>query len=777
MTDFLLPTIVFTVLTAFAPFFVARLKDRAGWILAIGPALFLAVLLKSAPGVLSGGKLTSSVSWISEVGINFSFYVDSFGLTFASLVCLIGAFIIIYSGGYNSHYHYTTRFYVLMLAFMASMVGVVLSDNLILLFVFWELTSITSYLLIGINHEEEANVKAALQALVVTAGGGLVMLMGIVMLGNIAGTLELSELIARGEVIRQHPLYFWTVICFFVGCLTKSAQFPFHFWLPNAMAAPTPASAFIHSATMVKAGVFLLFRLTPVLGGTEIWFRVLTSAGAITMVLGALFSLLRHDMKQVLAYTTISALGTITMLIGVGTEASIVAAFVFMVAHAFYKGSLFLITGMVDHGAGTRDLRQMGGLRKLMPITCTVAFLGVLSLGGMMPTLSFLSKELMLEAALHNHAVEKILPPAIVFTGAAFLAVAIRLFVVPFFGPLKHAEGAHVHEAPLSMWIGPGILTALGVFLGITCAGFGKEVITPVYNDILHGHGHELHFHVWHGVTKSFLLSLTAYAVGVALFFMRRRIFAAFEKVEGITKFGPEKGYDLFMGSIYKVASFQTRIIQTGYLRHYMMVTVLFALLMIGFAMLREHTPIPAFEWEMSYLHEYGIALMIVGGCVLAILANRKLMAIVALTMVGFGVGVVYVYFSAPDLAMTQVLVETLATVMFALVLAFMPPFRPLGTKRQRALNLTVAAAFGTLMSVLTWISFKLQASESISSFFAETSYLKAHGKNVVNVILVDYRGWDTFGEILVISIASIGVVTLLAHSVRTKKGAEVADG
>ena len=450
-----------------APLVHRALGDRAGWALALLPAGLFAFFAGQVGRVTTDGAVLESTPWVPSFGVDVTLYLDGLSLLFALLITGLGTLVVVYAGGYLKGDRDLGRFYLALLLFMSAMLGLVLSSNLIALFVFWELTSFSSYLLIGYKHDYPESRRSALQALLVTGGGGLALLAGFVLLGIIGGgTFELRELMADPEAVRAHALYPAAFALVALGALTKSAQFPFHFWLPNAMAAPTPVSAYLHSATMVKAGIYLLMRLDALLGGTALWTFTLSTVGVITMLLGAVWALRQTDLKKTLAYSTVTALGTLTLLVGLSFEASIQAAVVFLLVHALYKGALFMIAGSVDHETGTRDVLTLGGLRKAMPFTFGAAALAGLSMAGVPPLFGFVGKELAYKAKLGFEGADILLPGAAVLANALTLAAAGIVVLRPFFGALGQTP-RDAHEAPPSMWIGPAVLAAVGLVFGL----------------------------------------------------------------------------------------------------------------------------------------------------------------------------------------------------------------------------------------------------------------------------------------------------------------------
>ena len=452
------------VLALFAPLIYRTLRQWAGGVIALLPLGLTLYFAGFIGRVVAGENLTFSSRWVPSLSINFTFYVDGLSLLFALLISGIGTLIILYASSYLEGHTQLGRLYAYLLGFMASMLGLVLADNIITLFIFWELTSISSYLLIGFDHRRAAARQAATQALLITGTGGLALLAGLILLGQVGGGWELSALLNQGEVVHQSPLYGLILGLILLGAFTKSAQFPFHFWLPGAMEAPTPVSAYLHSATMVKAGIYLLARLYPLLGHSESWQTYVTAFGLITMLAGAILALFKTDLKQVLAYSTISALGTLVMLLGISTHEAIEAAMVFLVVHSLYKGALFMVAGAIDHETGTRDVQRLGGLRQVMPIITLGAGLSALSMAGIPLFMGFVGKELIYEAGLHAETYAAFLTAASVAANIAMVAVAGIVGYSVFFGP-KTETPKHGHEAPLRLWLGPIILATLGTTL------------------------------------------------------------------------------------------------------------------------------------------------------------------------------------------------------------------------------------------------------------------------------------------------------------------------
>jgi len=767
--DMLIAVLSGFILAAFAPWLTRNLGDKAGWVLALLPASLFVYFLTWIPLVAGGGSQVIHYSWIPGLDINMSFLVDGLSLLFALLISGIGTFIIIYAGGYLKGHEYLPRFLATMFAFMAAMMGLVLSNNLISLFVFWELTSITSFMLIGFNHEDKNARWCAMQGLFVTVGGGLALMAGLIMIGTVSNSFELSEILAGGDVLRESALYTAIVLLVLAGCFTKSAQVPFHFWLPNAMAAPTPVSAFLHSATMVKAGIYLMARLNPGLGGTTLWLYMLGIVGAITMFTGSFMALRSKGVKQVLAYTTIMALGTLTMLIGIGTEAAIIAAMTFLLAHAMYKAALFMLAGAIDHETGTKDITKMGGLRKLMPITFLAVCLAALSLAGLPPLFGFIAKELMFEALLAAPSLAAFTIILATLSATMIVAMALVFALRPFTGAYIETP-KKAHDAPPSMLIGPIVLASLGLLFGLM--GFiPAGVLIHAAVAAVHGAPLDFELYLWHGINLPLFLSLLAVVAGYFVYRNWDRVLAFYdEKLGFIDRFGPERGYEHVMDGLTWIAGWQTRLLQNGYLRTYVSITVLATVVAMGWTFF-VHTNSSAGLGTIDFtFYEMAVALLVVAGAVFASITTSRLGAVATLGMVGFGVALIYVLFSAPDLGITQIMVETLTVILLVLVLYRLPGFLTVSSPAARIRDAVVAISFGAMMTLLILAVNGVEVMEPISNQMVLWSVPEAYGRNIVNVILVDYRTLDTLGEIFVVGLAAIGVYAMIRFRAEEKQ-------
>lgn len=747
-------------LAPLAPWLHRLLRARTGGALALLPAA-LAVSFAAQTGRIADGEtVTTAHAWVPSLGVTLSFSLDGLSLLFALLITGIGALILVYAGGYLAGHRDLGRFYALVLLFMGSMLGLVLADNLFTLFVFWELTSVSSYLLIGFDHERSDARAAALQALLVTSTGGLAMLAGFVLLGGIGGSFELSVLAGRGEAIRTDALYLPVLLLILAGAFTKSAQFPFHFWLPGAMLAPTPVSAYLHSATMVKAGVYLLARLSPALGGTVPWAVIVTTTGAVTMLVGGVLALCQTDLKRILAYSTVSALGVLVLLLGLGTPYAATAAIVFLLAHALYKGALFMVAGAVDHETGTRDVERLRGLRQAMPITAAVAALAAVSLAGLGPVLSFIGKELLLEAAFAADEARSLLVPAVTLGGALFVAVAGIAGVRPFVGRIEPTP-KKPHEAPPSMWLGPALLAALGPAL-VLALGLVERLIVAPASAVVLGEPSPVHLALWHGINPALALSAVSFVIGLGIYHGWASLRAMTAQVGGIFSWGPERGYGLALAGLNALARAQTRLLQNGYLRIYLIVTIATVVGLGGYTLVSRGALAGIGGLEGVRFYQVALAVVILLAALTATVSTSRLAAVAALGVVGYGVALTYILFGAPDLAMTQFMVETLTVILFVLVFYHLPRLRVLPGRFIRARDAAIALAAGGLMTALVLAVNANRAESHVAAYYAEQSKPLAHGRNIVNVILVDFRGLDTLGEITVLAVAAFGVFALL---------------
>lgn len=756
------------VLGLLAPALHRAARGATGWLLALLP-LGLAVYFGSHAGLIASGEaFRETHPWVPALGVDLSLQLDGLSLLFALLICGVGALILVYAGGYLAGHPQLGRLYAFLLLFLASMLGLVLADNLLALFVFWELTSLTSYLLIGFDHERAQARSAALQALLVTGGGGLALLAGLLLLGQAGGSLELTTLLGQGKDLRPSPLYLPALLLILIGAFTKSAQFPFHFWLPTAMEAPTPVSAYLHSATMVKAGIYLLARLSPALGGTDAWHWVVGTIGAVTMLAGAGLAIVQTDLKRILAYSTVSALGTLTLLLGVGGLLAIHTAMAFLLAHALYKGALFLVAGNLDHETGTRDTTQLGGLFRAMPLTGFAAVVAALSMAGAPPLLGFISKELVYEATLNAPAAAWI-TVAVVSANILTAAVAGAIGLGPFLGrPIATPRSAH--EAPLSLWLGPLVLGCLGTAFGLWPL-WANALVAAASSAVLQGPV-DIYLKLWHGLTPALALGVATLVGGVIVYTRLAQLRRAASQVEWLVRWGPAGWYEQALRGLNGLALVQTQLLQSGYLRYYLLIALVSTAGLVAFTLGTRGPLVWPGGWTIPRFYDAGLALLIVCATLATVALRSRLASISALGVVGYGIALVFVLYGAPDVAMTQFLVETLTVILLVLVFYHLPEPPIVSSPLARARDALVALGVGALMVVLVLVAADPKGPAPISREMVRRSVDEAHGRNLVNVILVDFRALDTLGEITVLAVAGIGVYALL-RLVPTRKESE----
>lgn len=749
------------VAAAFAPFLTRLLKHNAAWILAFVPAFNFIHFAGFLDSVSQGEKVTGGYRWVPDLNVNFSWMLDGLSLTFALLVTGIGALIVLYAGGYLKGHEQQGRFFSFILMFMGAMQGLVVSDNFLTLFIFWELTSITSFLLIGFDHSREASRRAAVQALVVTGLGGFSLLAGLLVIWNITGVSELSLLLASGDALRESPFYLAAFLLILGGAFTKSAQFPFHFWLPNAMEAPTPVSAYLHSATMVKAGVYLLMRMNPVMGETTWWETVLPLFGGTTLMVGTLLAIRQTDLKLMLAYTTVASLGLLVMLTGFGNEKAIEAAVLYLIAHSMFKGALFMVAGLIDHESGTRDVTKLGGLRKAMPITFVAAILAALSMGGLPPFFGFLAKE-EIYAALAGGDAWTLLVLAVAIAGNALMfVIGFAVALKPFLGP-EIETPKHAHEGPLLLWLGPVTLAVTALLAALFSGWFHHAFSSPMASAVA-GQGVDVHISVVPHLGMPLYLSLATIALGIVIYRQLDGARDAMARVLTAIGWGPDKGFDQAIRGLVRIAHGVTRVTQGGRMDVYMTVTfsAVALVLLVPMILFGEGPAMPAFPVMPFY--EWVVILIAVLGIAAVLIARNRLTAIVSLGIQGFAVAVIFMLLGAPDLSFTQFMVETLSVVILALVMTRLrlsaADHRATGEK---LVDMTIAIlgglGFGLLLLKITQLPFDT----SLTDFFNANSRVIAHGRNIVNVIIVDFRGLDTLGEIAVVMITGLAILALI---------------
>ena len=759
-----------TFLCLFLPFIAAfaapalsrRFGDKAAWLLALAPALAFLHFSTFLDDVAGGEVVTGGYAWVPSFNLSFSWFLDGLSLTFALLITGIGTLIVLYSGGYMKGHPQQGRFLSFILLFMGAMLGLVVSDSFLMLFVYWELTSITSFLLIGFDHERPEARRAALQAMVVTGGGGLLLLAGLIFLWNITGVTQLSLLVHAGEGVRQSPFYLAALLLVLGGAFTKSAQFPFHFWLPNAMEAPTPVSAYLHSATMVKAGVYLLMRLNPVLGDTPAWEILLPFFGGLTLIAGTLLALRQTDLKLMLAYTTMASLGLLVMLTGFGLDHAVEAAVLYLVAHSLFKGALFMVAGTVDHEAGTRDVTRLGGLRHAMPVTFGAALLAALSMGGLPLFFGFLAKEEIYYALAHGDPRSIFFTVVAVIGNALMFAVAFAVALKPFLG--RHVETPkHAHEGPALLWLGPVVLAVLGLVAGVASGLVHAYVSSPMASAVK-GEPVTVDISTVPHIGMPLLLSVVTVLFGVVVYLRIDSARAAIARLLAALGPGPDRGFDHFVAGLVRLSVVVTRFVQPGRLEIYITASfILLALtLLVPPFLFGELPEMPAWPTDVLF-QEYAFFAIALIGLFAVLKAADRLTAIVSLGIQGFAVAVIFLLFGAPDLSFTQFMVETLSVVILALVMTRLRlsprDHRPAG---QMLFDTVLAAACGLGFTLLLLKATQAPFDDALTEFFNAYSKIIAHGANVVNVIIVDFRGTDTLGEIAVVMVTGLAVLALI---------------
>lgn len=753
-----------------------NMRNAVASVSALTAFLAFAAAASLYPSVKNGGIVYRDVHWLPELGLNFTLRADGFAWMFSMLITGIGLLVVIYARYYMSPKDSVSRFFAFLLAFMGAMQGMVVAGNLILLAIFWEMTSIFSFLLIGYWHHNAAARDGARMALTITGVGGLAMLVGFMLIGHIVGSYDLDVVLASREIIQKSDLYVPALLLILLGALTKSAQFPFHFWLPNAMAAPTPVSAYLHSATMVKAGVFLLARLWPVLSGTDEWFFIVGLTGMSTLLLGAFFAIFQQDLKGLLAYSTISHLGLITTLLSLGSPLAAVAAIFHMINHATFKASLFMAAGIIDHEAGTRDMRKLSGLFSFMPITATLAMVASAAMAGVPLMNGFLSKEMFFAETLEQHTgslLDGVAPYVATVAGAFAVTYSVRFIHTVFFGPKPVDLPRVPHEPPHWMRLPIELLVLIclivGIIPGLTIGPYLHTAVVSVLGE----RTPEYSLAVWHGINTPLVMSLIALVGGATLYFVIRDYLSRCE--DGTPILRNLKGQRIFERILVTISWRWARWMESHFgtrrLQPQLRLVVLCAfaaglmpLLIGGFI-----PEIPSFvgiDPIFAILWVVGIS------CAIGAAYQAKYHRLAALILMG-GAGIItcvtFVWFSAPDLAVTQLVAEIVTTVLILLGLRWLPKrveevdnsVNPISRMRRHR-DFGIAVICGMGMSIIAYAIMTRPLPDSISDFFLQKAYSEGGGTNVVNVILVDFRGFDTFGEITVLGIVALTVFALL---------------
>lgn len=778
-------------LYAFSVPFIFRYFPRihTGWFVFPIPLFLFAYLASLVPLVANESFITYIYPWIPSLGINYSIYLDGLALMFGLIITGIGALVVLYSIYYLAKEREALQnFYVFLLLFMGAMLGVVLSDNVLVLYMFWELTSITSFFLIGYWHQRKSSRYGARKALLITVFGGFAMFAGFLLLANITGTLSIQEMILQAEKINSHRLFLPSLVLLLLGALTKSAQFPFHIWLPDAMEAPTPISAYLHSATMVKAGIFLVARMTPIFGGSQTWFWIVSGVGLLTLIVGSFFAVRKVDLKAMMAYSTISQLGMIMCLLGLGSVVmyygpgekaglyvlAILAAVFHLINHATFKACLFMVVGIIDHETGTRDIRRLGGLMRLMPVTFTLAVIGSFSMAGLPPFNGFLSKEMFFAGVLNASKLDifqldtwGILFPVLAWLASIFTFVYCMLFVFKAFTGDYRPEKLEKepHEAPWGMLLPPLVLASLVILFFFFPNELARSLLLPSMTSILPGFGETIFelepIKAWHGWTPELFMTMGVIGLGWILFALWPKWVKIYDLFS--ERYTLNYLYDKLLETIEEVSQRLTHSYMTGYVRDYLIYIFAFFIVVLGGAMwgLNSFALDPAADNSVDP-YEVVLAIAMVGAAFLVLFGRARLILIVGVGVIGYLVTMFFVIFRAPDLALTQLVVETVTTVLFLLCFYHLPEMKEeVASVGFRATNLVISLGVGLMVTAMALSAQANRLFEPISWFY-KNSYELAGAKNIVNAIIVDFRGFDTMLEILVFSIAGIGVYTLI---------------
>ncbi|WP_082389419.1 Na+/H+ antiporter subunit A [Lysinibacillus sp. ZYM-1] len=780
------------------PFLYRSIKNiHTGWFVLAVPATLVVIYASYITQVAKGEIFTGELPWIPSLDISIVSYLDGLSLLFSLLITGIGSLVVLYSIFYlDKHKEKLHNFYVYLLLFMSAMLGVVQSDHLITLYFFWELTSISSFLLIGYWYNRDASRFGALKSMMITVGGGLMMLGGFVLLYLMGGTYSIRELIVMAPNLVDQPLFTWSLVLILLGAFTKSAQFPFYIWLPDAMEAPTPVSAYLHSATMVKAGIYLVARFTPIFAASELWVWLVTGVGILTLFWGSFFAVKQTDLKGILAFSTVSQLGLIMSLLGASAVAfhsndsidtikfAAFAAIFHLINHATFKGSLFMIAGIIDHETGTRDIRKLGGLMSIMPISFTVAAIGSLSMAGLPPFNGFLSKEMFLTAMLSLQKFELFgfdtwgtLFPIVAWVASIFTFIYSFYFVFRTFnGNYKPEKLPHKpHEAPIGMLISPILLAVLVVLIFFIPNFIGDTFVKPAVQAIqpfLYDTPQDIDIHVvaWHGINPELLMTIGIIIIGVLLFVALPNWQGMYQRLP--KAFTLNNAYDKIMQGLDVGLNRLSRIYMTGSMRHYLLYMFSGIVVIVIGSLVVKNAFSLSFQ-DTAPIRPYEIILVIVLliGTAITVLAKSRLTAIIGLGSVGYTVALFFVIFNAPDLALTQLVIETISVALFLLAFYHLPKLGKREERMRFQLNRAVISiAVGVMVTLVALSAHSQKLIPSISKYYEETVYSLAGGGNIVNVILVDYRGFDTLFEITVLGIAGMAILAMIKLRMNRKE-------
>ena len=735
-------------------------RVASAWVAGIVTLLALLILMPAVHIPFDNETLVQSWSWLPALGLDFAFRLDGLSLLFSFLILLIGLLVILYARYYLSAQDSMGRFFAYLLMFMGSMLGIVLSENLIQLVIFWELTSLTSFLLISYWQYSQDARDGARMALTITGAGGLAMLAGVLMIGNMVGSFNLTDVLASGDLIRQNEHYLTALVLILLGVFTKSAQFPFHFWLPHAMAAPTPVSAYLHSATMVKAGIFILARLFPVLSGTEAWGWLVGGAGMITMVLGAYTALFKHDLKGLLAYSTISHLGLITLLFGFSTKLAAVAAIFHIINHATFKASLFMVAGIIDHECGTRDMRKVNGLLKYMPHTAVLAMIAASAMAGVPLLNGFLSKEMFFQQALtatDHHTLSWAIPVIVTFGAVFSVAYSLRFIHDVFFNGEPQGLSKTPHEPPRFMKIPVDILVLLCLGVGMVPMLIVAPILSVAVAASIQSVPPDYSLAIWHGFNIPLLMSFIALLFGVIVYFYREKLFRWHDT--NLPRLDAKTLFNRITHGLLVLSGRISRLFDRGSLQNAISWVLLSGVAATLYGFLQFDSPLFGDRTllDANLLTMVQVGILVIASILTALLHHQRLVSLIIIGVIGLIVSLGFVKFSAPDLALTQLSVEVVTIVLLLLALFFLPQHSPQERSHRRLFRDLVLSISAGVTVMLLAMAVMSRDYASISGFFLENSKPGGGGTNVVNVILVDFRGFDTLGEIVVSLKAEFG--------------------
>ncbi|UXR72137.1 Na+/H+ antiporter subunit A [Staphylococcus sp. IVB6240] len=769
-------------------------RIHLGWFVLPIPFVLFIYFLSYIKPTMSGHYTEKSAAWMPQIGMNFDIYVDGLSLLFSLLITGIGSLVVLYSISYLSKKEQLGNFYCYLLIFMSAMLGVVLSDNLLVLYFFWELTSFSSFLLISFWRHKEKSLYGAMKSMMITVFGGLSLLGGFILLHQASGTWRIREMIEQVSDIQSSPFFVLAMVFIILGAMTKSAQFPFYIWLPDAMEAPTPVSAYLHSATMVKAGIYLIARLTPIFAVSQGWIWTVTAFGLVTLFWGSLNATKQQDLKGILAFSTVSQLGMIMSMLGIGAVsyhfegadsqlyvAAFSAAVFHLINHATFKGALFMITGSVDHATGTRDIKKLGGLMTVMPISFTLSIITSLSMAGVPPFNGFLSKEQFLESmitvtesGIFNLSSVGLLLPIVAIVGSMFTFVYSFKFISEIFlGEYTPDKLPHkAHEASFLMNVSPTILATLVIAIGLFPSLVSAPFVEPAAKAIANVDSVHAEFHMWHGFTPAFFATLIIYIVGAVLLLTFNKWVPVLLKIP--TSITLNHWYDQTGRYTPYYATQITRTYMTGFIRNNLVIIFFMMIAITCITLIFVPFTFDFVKVSPVRLYEMISVITIIVAATMIMFARSRLFSIIMLSAVGYSMAIFFIFFNAPDLALTQFVVETISTALFLLCFYHLPNMsRYNETRSYKVGNVLISIGVGAVVTILGLIAYGNRHFDSISSFYKEHVYDLAEGKNMVNVILVDFRGMDTLFESSVLGIAGMGIYTLIKLRAKHKNGYE----